>query len=310
MIWKMLRNVGADALSLSRCLMIRTPHTSSIRALEERPRTGIQRRMEATLSKVRKVDLTFAFALFQLMTPPPPFPAHLADTEQPSTADPDAFSQLEKTETQLSLKKSQSERLTDLYALSASTTADPYTLSSKLRRSFRAGKKVREQLAGEDADLRNRIGLGERVKLLEGVEGEGSAEWRRARVERERLMVEKGKAREEHPGDSDGEGEGGGNVVVKQLAKVVRGNERRRLDPFGRPPLPATSSSWSPGALGLGRSLPAPRKVTSVGELVKMGKPPLKPTVRVGVGRNGKDRRSASPPPRLQGLVDGYGSDD
>ena len=83
--------------------------------------------------------------------------------------------------------------------------------------------------------MRERIGLGERVKLLEGVKGEGEEEWKVGRGERERREVELGRGggsgiRTSGKGkEREREGEEGG---VERIGKIVVGNERKRRDPF------------------------------------------------------------------------------
>ncbi|KAG6873247.1 hypothetical protein C0995_001267 [Termitomyces sp. Mi166 len=123
------------------------------------------------------------------------------DTE--GTAGPvDPLAALEKTtDAQNRLTKVEAPRLESLQALSEHYNADPYTLSSKIRKRFREVKKVEQQKQKADDHLKNRYGLPASLSLLEEDEAtikEAKKEWERGQRElaanknskRQRLAVD------------------------------------------------------------------------------------------------------------------------
>jgi coiled-coil domain-containing protein 130 len=74
-------------------------------------------------------------------------------------------------------------RLSSLQELSERNSADPYTLSSKLRRKFRAEKKEDRAKQEEETSVRNRYALPEELKLVpeDEVREEASRGWQERR---------------------------------------------------------------------------------------------------------------------------------
>lgn len=91
----------------------------------------------------------------------------VADTEAPSASEPpaDPFDHLEKTINQQTWAKQKASHLTDLLDASNRLSADPYMVSSALRRRFREEKKVILEKQGRDDGLREKYGLHEEVDL-------------------------------------------------------------------------------------------------------------------------------------------------
>lgn len=139
------------------------------------------------------------------------------DTEAPSATDKpeDAFAHLEKQAIQKQTIASKTERLTELTELSDRLYADPYTISQRLRRSFRQEKKVERTLQQRDADLKEKYGLGPRIQLdrQDPASAEKEKEsWRRIQ--------------DRHPAQSTS------TASAPDLAKVVKQNTLKRYDPF------------------------------------------------------------------------------
>ncbi|CEQ41712.1 SPOSA6832_03457, partial [Sporobolomyces salmonicolor] len=82
-----------------------------------------------------------------------------------STAPPDPFASLEKSVTQKTRALSESARLSSLYEQSAAQWSDPYAASSALRASFRKKKKHILESEGRAEGVRDKFGLGERVRV-------------------------------------------------------------------------------------------------------------------------------------------------
>ncbi|KAG6874804.1 hypothetical protein C0992_006469 [Termitomyces sp. T32_za158] len=113
-------------------------------------------------------------------------PSLSTDTE--GTAVPtDPLAALEKTtDAQNHLTKVEAPRLESLQALSEHYNADPYVLSSKVRKRFRDVKKVEQQKQKADDDIKNRYGLPDSLSLLdedEGTNKEAKEEWKRGQRE-------------------------------------------------------------------------------------------------------------------------------
>ncbi|GAA5955362.1 hypothetical protein JCM21900_005787 [Sporobolomyces salmonicolor] len=108
-----------------------------------------------------------------------------------STAPPDPFASLEKSVTQKTRALSESARLSSLYEQSAAQWSDPYAASSALRASFRKKKKHILESEGRAEGVRDKFGLGERVRVedlrtparKEDVEEERS-QWEEAKKKR------------------------------------------------------------------------------------------------------------------------------
>lgn len=185
------------------------------------------------------------------------------DPDNPSTSAADAFSQLEKTTTQLAVAKTAEERLIDLYAYSARTTEDPETLNKRLRSTFRGEKKVRGAKEGRDDALREKYGLADSLDLGdEGASGSGSSEWKEERDESERRLLLvgrallKGKSRDKQEGSVD------------RLKRTVLYNSANQFHPFA----PSSSSSSTRSRL-TGRTILPPPKSIPKPKKVKTGPP-------------------------------------
>ena len=106
------------------------------------------------------------------------------DTEAANkTADP--LAALEKTTSaQTNLTQVQIPRLESLQSVSDRFNADPYALSSKLRRGFREEKKVATAKRKVDDDIKERYALPSALPLLEDdaeTAREAKEQWERAR---------------------------------------------------------------------------------------------------------------------------------
>ncbi|KAG6877508.1 hypothetical protein C0993_006457, partial [Termitomyces sp. T159_Od127] len=99
----------------------------------------------------------------------------------------DPLAALEKTtDAQNHLTKVEAPRLESLQALSEHYNADPYILSSKVRKRFRDVKKVEQQKQKADDYIKNCYGLPDSLSLLEDDEEtikEAKEEWERGQRE-------------------------------------------------------------------------------------------------------------------------------
>ncbi|KAG6820315.1 hypothetical protein H0H93_002402 [Arthromyces matolae] len=106
------------------------------------------------------------------------------DTEG-AAAPVDPLAALEKTtDAQNRLIKVEAPRLESLQSLSEQYNADPYTLSTKVRKRFREDKKVEQQKRKADDHLKNRYGFPVSLNLVEEDEASAKAakeEWERGR---------------------------------------------------------------------------------------------------------------------------------
>ncbi|KAG6909976.1 hypothetical protein DXG01_013976 [Tephrocybe rancida] len=118
------------------------------------------------------------------------------DTEG-AAAPVDPLVALEKTtDAQNHLTNVQAPRLESLQQISEHYNADPYALSSKVRKRFREVKKVEQQKQKADDHIKNRYGLPASLSLLEEDEAttkEAQEEW--ARGKRELAAEESNKRR-------------------------------------------------------------------------------------------------------------------
>ncbi|KAK0566059.1 Protein saf4 [Tilletia horrida] len=117
---------------------------------------------------------------------------------EPSTSSqpPDAFSQLEKTNTQVARAKSAQERILELEAHSSARSYDPYALNFRLRSSFRVEKKEREGQERKDEALRRKMGWNSDRKLLPENESDAEAArlaWAKEKDAAAQRRVEEGK---------------------------------------------------------------------------------------------------------------------
>lgn len=128
----------------------------------------------------------------------------LVEEKLPETAD--AFLLLERSTTQKTKALSAAASLDALETLSATHWKDPFSASILLRRSFRKEKAVRLVSEERAGGVKDRYGLGERVRMEDlrtprvggGTREEEDREWEEAKRERERRdEIVKGKRRRE-----------------------------------------------------------------------------------------------------------------
>jgi len=111
------------------------------------------------------------------------FAAH--DTAGPSQPS-DAFAAVEKTVTaETNLNQVVQPRITTLQELSDRRNADPYTLSSSLRKGFREIRKADKRMKEEEKAIRDKFALPEELHLVkeDEVRDEAKEEWARNRRE-------------------------------------------------------------------------------------------------------------------------------
>ncbi|KAH8831301.1 DUF572-domain-containing protein [Flagelloscypha sp. PMI_526] len=120
-----------------------------------------------------------------------------------SSAAADPLSSLEKTQTSLTnLKEVQLPRIESLQALSETKTSDPYTLSQKLRKTFREEKRVELKRKAEDDALKDKYGLPKEMKLdreTDETVKEAKEEWVKARAHVENEERQAKRRRMSHP---------------------------------------------------------------------------------------------------------------
>lgn len=112
----------------------------------------------------------------------------VADTEgKAGPADP--LAALEKTtEAQNHVTKVQIPRMEALQGVSDHYNNDPYTLSSMVRKRFRAEKKIDAQKRADDDSIKGKYGLPEELQLVEDdaeAKHQARDEWARARMDYE-----------------------------------------------------------------------------------------------------------------------------
>jgi len=103
----------------------------------------------------------------------------------PSSAG-DAIASLEKTTAaEENLNSIVKPRISMLNDLSGRRNSDPYTLSKKLRSTFRETKKAEKRAREEEDSVRDKFGLSTELKLVkeDDVREEAREEWQRARRE-------------------------------------------------------------------------------------------------------------------------------
>ncbi|EPQ54306.1 DUF572-domain-containing protein [Gloeophyllum trabeum ATCC 11539] len=110
------------------------------------------------------------------------------DTDKAATPT-DPLAALEKTTSaQTHMTQVQMPRIEELQSFSEQRSADPYTLSVKVRKRFREQKKVDRALQRADEELKGRYGLPESMSLVRDDEESRKAakeEWERARRQEE-----------------------------------------------------------------------------------------------------------------------------
>lgn len=121
-----------------------------------------------------------------------------------ASAPPDAFASLEKRTTAGSKEAQRQKRLLELEAMANARSADPYTLNSRLRGTFRTEKKLEQKRERQERRLKLEMGWADDRKLLlptgaqdQEEAGREKEEWREERQRRERERVEEAMARGE-----------------------------------------------------------------------------------------------------------------
>jgi len=111
------------------------------------------------------------------------------DTEKGNAGPSDPLAALEKsTDAQNHLKNVQMPRLESLQVVSEHYNSDPYSLSSKVRKRFRAEKKAEKEKEAADEGIKDRYGLPETLSLLQEddrTKSEAIQEWEKERRELE-----------------------------------------------------------------------------------------------------------------------------
>ena len=149
-------------------------------------------------------------------------------TEQQRLEDP--FARLEKEEEDIAKASEQHQIISKLYDLSHRQWSDPWSMSKKLRKTFREEKKLLKAKSTLTEDIRKRNGL--HIELLpeaevdavqakkieyEGPEGREAA-LRRRELKTGSLVL--------------GKRNRNGEPKQKELERVVKINTRERTDPF------------------------------------------------------------------------------
>ncbi|KIM84404.1 hypothetical protein PILCRDRAFT_818768 [Piloderma croceum F 1598] len=109
------------------------------------------------------------------------------DTEKGDAGPSDPLAALEKsTDAQTHLTKVQMPRLESLQSVSEHYNSDPYSLSLKVRKRFRAEKKVEKEKQSVDDLIKGRYGLPETLRLVDDdddVKSEAKEGWEKGRRE-------------------------------------------------------------------------------------------------------------------------------
>jgi len=109
------------------------------------------------------------------------------DTEKGNAGPSDPLAALEKsTDAQNHLKNVQMPRLESLQVVSEHYNSDPYSLSRKVRKRFRAEKKAEKEKEAADEGIKDRYGLPETLSLLQEddrTKSEAIQEWEKERRE-------------------------------------------------------------------------------------------------------------------------------
>lgn len=179
-----------------------------------------------------------------------------ADTNGASGPPPDPFALLEKDKTQKAVALTATAQLDELEQLSHSRWKDPFAASAHLRASFRAKKKERVASESKASAVRDRYGLGERLRLEDlrtparrEERDEEEQEWERARAERKRWEAEgdrKRRREEEQIGWDGGSRSEAKKRAIEGSSAGRRGRDDRHSSssrpshhPLLRQPIPA-----------------------------------------------------------------------
>lgn len=164
----------------------------------------------------------------------------LSEAERERRRD-DAFAALEGKVEDKTRAKTEGDRIDELRALRERDWADPFQASKRLRREFRAERKVREKQQAHDENLKERLGLG--MELLDETEDDkrraelvdfGSTELDTSAVVKRPLFADAEKTASSKVMDRKGltKAEKEATVRKEKLAHEIRGNTRAVMDPF------------------------------------------------------------------------------
>jgi coiled-coil domain-containing protein 130 len=177
------------------------------------------------------------------------------DTEKANAGPSDPLAALEKlTDAQNHVTKVQVPRLESLQAVSEHYNSDPYSLSLKVRKRFRAEKKAEKEKKAVDDGIKERYGLPESLSLLQEddqAKSEAIEEWEKGRRElearentkRRRLestaIPTSATAKLSHLRPTSKLSSGStvkrtSNSAVSSLRARILENTARHSDPFGR----------------------------------------------------------------------------
>ncbi|KAG0352594.1 hypothetical protein BG005_007985 [Podila minutissima] len=178
----------------------------------------------------------------------------------------DKFARLEHVEQDAIKAKSGATVLTRLQRLNDRQWSDPYALSQKLRKEFRADKKAKAKEVAECKAVADRVGFAFSILPESESDRVGSKriefeDAEKARMERKLMDIKTGGlfsgVRASRTGNgrssgalvksrstTDSKGLSAGSTVAQNLASAVRANTRLQLDPF----LTGSTSKPSPAA--------------------------------------------------------------
>ena len=160
-------------------MLHRIPPMSSCLVLESKSKIGIQKKMVDLRYMVCQLPLGTGDALSYTS-----FSALDLGAGPSSTGD--AIASLEKTTVaEENLNNVVKPRISMLSDLSGRRNLDPYTLSKKLRSTFRETKKAEKRAREEEDSVRNKFSLSTELELVkeDDVREEAREEWQRARRE-------------------------------------------------------------------------------------------------------------------------------
>lgn len=152
---------------------------------------------------------------------------------------------MEKTIDQATWAKKNTSRVSELSDLSDRMSADPYVVSSALRRRFREDKKIALEKQGRDDGLRDRYGLHNEVNLGTEDVDLGREMWEAGR-ERAGLPLDAGvggstskgevesstRATRGTPATRKGKGRADPTGAAPDLAALLRKTTAKKYDPF------------------------------------------------------------------------------
>ena len=188
--------------------------------------------------------------------------------EERDRMEEDAFAALEGRVEDKTMATGQRARIEELYERGEKDWGDPYKVSRIMRRGFRAERKVREKMEGEREALKERVGWGEGMEILEeneedrrraGMVDFGEEGWEKGikRIKAKALFDEEGEkgSGSEKRRKSRSKGVKESELRREKLVKELRDNTRAAMDPFLAAEKTFTST---PPALGIKRKRNTP----------------------------------------------------